>query len=164
MTRAQYAEHRGVSRAAITKAVQAGRIQVMDNGLIDVAAADTMMGQSQLQRGNDSRNNGHLPQMSRGSYEIYMEARARREVIEAARAQLRLDAEKGRLVEKAKLMSELFAALRAARDRILAFADRLAPELAAETDERRVYDKLFHECRMLCDELAEGLGAAGGNR
>ena len=39
MTRAEYARHRGVSRAAVTKAIKTGRILSTD-GLIDPIAAD----------------------------------------------------------------------------------------------------------------------------
>jgi hypothetical protein len=168
ITRAEYARRRGVTKGAITQVVQKGRIKVTPEGLIDSEAADAMLSPPRAKPpGRQPANGGNgtrLPSMSTGSYELYMQARARREVIEAARAQLKLDAEKEGLVEKAKVQHTAFMGARIARDRILAFADRLAPELAAESDERRVYDKLFHECRMLCDKLAEGLGAAGGNR
>lgn len=47
MTQAEYARHRGVSRQAVNKWVDTGRIELNENGRIDVADADFELGEPQ---------------------------------------------------------------------------------------------------------------------
>jgi hypothetical protein len=60
----------------------------------------------------------------------------------------------GELIERTMVANFLFAATRTARDRLLSFCDRLAPILAAESNEYVVYDTLSYEARQTVTELA----------
>ncbi len=77
-------------------------------------------------------------------------AKSQRELID-----MRIRERAGELVERSRVETTAFMGARTARDRILALADRLAPILAAETDERAVYEKLKAEGRAVCIELAQ---------
>jgi phage terminase Nu1 subunit (DNA packaging protein) len=82
------------------------------------------------------------------------EARSRLAQAQTALAELKLRIASGELTDSAQVRLTAFQGARVARDRILALADRLAPVLAAESDEHRVYLALQTEGRAVCAELA----------
>jgi hypothetical protein len=76
----------------------------------------------------------------------------------------------GRLVERARVERDSFECARTTRDSILAVADRISPQLAAESDQARVHRMLSDELRVALASIAEilddegrgGGGARGG--
>lgn len=64
----------------------------------------------------------------------------------------------GRLVDRGEVERTSFEVARTVRDRILAVPDRVAPQLAAETDSARVRQMLERELRAALVSLVELLG------
>lgn len=75
---------------------------------------------------------------------------------EAMLAELSLKERKGELVSKREVTAEAFALARAVRDGMMAIPDRLAPQLAATTDARKVHTLLSEEIRIALRGLADG--------
>jgi hypothetical protein len=78
---------------------------------------------------------------------------------EALRRQLlefELATKKGELVRASDVRQVAFNKARVARDALLSLPDRVAGQLAAETDPAKVYSILSAEIRKICDELAKG--------
>jgi hypothetical protein len=87
------------------------------------------------------------------------QARAELAMAQTALHQIKLQTARGELVPKKLVDSTAFYSARVARDRIMALPDRLAPILAAEQDEFRVFSTMEAECRQICQELAAMWGA-----
>jgi len=89
---------------------------------------------------------------------------ARRSKTDATRAALELRARQGELVHVGDVQVAAFNRARIVRDGMLNIPDRVAPMLAAESDEGKVHAMLSAEIRTALVELAGGLGddGAGG--
>ncbi len=156
ITQSAYAKQRGVSRAAVRQAVAAGRITLID-GKIDPAVANIQWEKNTRPRLKTlSTNRDPAPMLpsdiapaadgviSQGLYDLSL-ARAKRETHEANIAEMRERQKAGELVELAQVhlaYTTLAAQLRATMERI---PDKLAPRLAAETDEHTVHALLLTE-------------------
>lgn len=166
----EYSRRRGVTPSAVLKAIKSGRINLID-GKIDPAVADLqwikntrhpkaefakpkgpMIDRSALLPGSD-----HLPMPDTAipptSYDLQL-ARAKRETHEANIAEMRERQKAGELVELAKVhlaYTTLAAQLRAALERI---PDKLAPRLAAESDEHAVHQLLTGELDQALLDMA----------
>jgi len=81
------------------------------------------------------------------------EAKQRHEVLRARLAKLELDERSGKLVPAEKVKNSAFKAARAVRDAILNIPDRLAAELAAQTDAAAIHARLSTELRDVLREL-----------
>ncbi len=109
-----YGRHRGVSEAAVRKAIKAGRITPEPDGTIDPAKADAEWGRNTdvaQQRGAEKRK--AVPQAalnavsetltehgSQAGGTTYMQARAANEVLKAQTARIRLQQLKKELVDR----------------------------------------------------------------
>lgn len=164
MSRAEYARHRGVSRPAVTKAVQAGRIPLEPDGRIDPMRADAAW------RANTDPSKpsaatappmGIGPEAPAGESTIaaspmsYADARALREYNLARLADLEFRKQSATLVEVDEVRDVAFRTARAARDLILAAPDRLAPLLTGQTDQAVVFRMLTEDLTRVCDELVK---------
>lgn len=87
--------------------------------------------------------------------------RAAQLAIATRNEELDLQQRQGKLVELEKVRAEWFKLVREARDRILIVADRLAGELAAETDQKRVHARLDRELRQALSGLTTDERNAG---
>ena len=86
-----------------------------------------------------------------GSYNEY---RTRRERAEASLAELRLGETRGELIRLSAVKNALGTAFATAREALLQIADRLAPQLAGESDPRAVHSVLYGEIHKTLLELA----------
>lgn len=84
-------------------------------------------------------------------------AKTLREAAEASIAQHKLKQLTGELVLAEDVRRAGFAAGRKLRDMLVGIPDRLATQLAAESDPAKIHAALDEEIRRVCDELA-GLG------
>lgn len=90
----------------------------------------------------------------------YNTAKTLREVSEAAMAQLKLQELRGELVKVADVRTAMAAKVAALREAAMQIPSRLAPVLAAETDQAKVYEHLENELRaMLAFVADESTGA-----
>lgn len=152
-----YARHRLVSHSAVRKAIATGRLSravVREPGedpKIDRDVADlewklsTDPAQQREPGGQGKLFQDGRGRDARGSEEglTYARSRAVRETINAQLAQLELDRERGRLVERDDVRAQAFETGRRVRDRLLGIGVRLGPVVAGRSDPT--------ECQKLID-------------
>ena len=157
-----YAKHRGVSLPAVMKAISEERLKesVRRRGpgyQINVELADREWAE------NTDSMTGAPAHMSRqgeaplptddGQPISYAEARAQHERFKARLAQLELEQREGKLVEAEAVKREGFRVARLVRDSLLNLPDRVAGELAAETNQFKVHLRLTQEIRRALEDL-----------
>ena len=162
-----YARSRGLTLPAVAQAIKEGRLYAsvtkLANGRyeIDPDLAD------QEWRDNTDSGTGAPAHASRkpksGTTEpepsdddqppTYAEARAQHERFKARLAQLELEQREGKLVEADAVKREAFRVARLVRDSLLNLPDRVAGELAAETNQFKVHQRLVSEIRRALEDL-----------
>ncbi len=135
-----YAKHRGVSHTAVEKAIAAGRITMLPDGSIDAATADA-----------DWERNTRYPVSGTSQYG---QARTVHEHYRARLAKLDYEERIGQLVRADEVREVAFHTSRRFRDAMLNIPDRIAAELAAETDAAKVHQILAGEIRNALGEFA----------
>jgi len=157
VTQAAYARGRGISRQAIRKAIESGRLSVLKGGRIDPRKADRALRDntdpSKL-RGKHVRR-AYGPGAGGGTPRLY-DSKARRELALAQLAELELEERRGQLVPEAKVREQAFRHARETRDQMLAIVDRLAPELVNQPEEGIVR-------QMLADGIRRALVLRAGD-
>lgn len=160
-----YARHRGVSEAAVRRAVKDKRITPSAGGKIDPIAADRQWNASTdpgkpwssnvPSRQEPLEDSGLLSDpATRSHLSAFAEARAQREKIKAAIEMKTLQRLEGRLVDVDKVRAAAFAHTRSARDQLLGIPDRLAPILAPIADAAEIHRILLEEVRRVAADLA----------
>lgn len=189
-----YAKHRGVSPAAVTKAVQAGRItperdprtgrQVLDSATADLqwaantdsakqegskahrrSPADALPATTESQSEEPTTTeapqapppSGQTPATMGPAASVAL-SRAWKEHWNAEMARLKFEERSGKLVEADHVRRQAFSAARVLRESMLNIPDRLAAQLASETDPRKVHDLLSAEIRKALEAVAAGDG------
>jgi hypothetical protein len=165
ISQADYSKHRRCSEAAVSKAVKANRISLID-GKIDPAVADM-----QWKRNSRARVNSQRPQATEGSASApgtteapddkqpdYLESRARREAAEAELAELELGQKRGELVRKEDVERGAYTAARAMRDGLTNCAKRLGATVAVMTEPARCAAAIETEHRNLLQTWARTMG------
>jgi hypothetical protein len=163
MTQAQYAEHRGVSRVAVHKAIKDERISTID-GKIDPAVADIQWAANSRARAPSApARPSATPQVSPDlgapvdpvdNPEDYWVSRGRREAAEAELAELKLAEQRGNLIQVKVVESVWSHAMAGMREHMLQIRARLAPMLAHETDAHKVEQLLEIEHNQALQLLA----------
>jgi hypothetical protein len=153
-----YAKHRGVSLAAVQKAVHSGRITPNADGLIDSDRADAEWA-AKTRPGQ--RRARPAPPAARDSADAagaggldYFRARAIRESYLARLAKIEFEEKTAKLISRDEVQVAAFTKARTVRDNLLNIPDRLAATLAAEADADKVHQTLTGEIRKALDELA----------
>lgn len=156
---ADYATLRGCSKAAVTKAAQAGRITLIE-GKIDPMIADAQWKANTRARipARAARGEPGLPAAAPGAAEPatggaggagggddYWDSRGRREAAEAELAELKVAEQRRELIRVSAVETVWAASLAAAREHLLQVRARLAPLLAAETDVFKIEQLLDEE-------------------
>ena len=145
-----YARHRGISLAAVQKAIKAGRIRTTADGKIDAELAD--------QEWERNTNYGASPATGEASVSgpSYAQSRAIREAYLARLAKIEYEERLGKLINRDEVQVAAFNKFRVFRDGMLNIPDRVAAVLAAETDTRKVHESLTVEIRKALNEFADG--------
>lgn len=168
----EYARQRGISAAAVSKAVKEGRLihgVVLDDAgkkCIDPDIADAeWAAMTDNTRGAPShaKPRGHgVSTVVQPAAAVadeppkFMESKAKREAFMAELARLEYEEKSGKLVQVEDVKRESFRVARIVRDSMLNIPDRVAAELAAETDPFRVQQRLAQEIRLALTELRLG--------
>lgn len=139
-----YARHRGVSDAAVRKAIAAGRITPEADGTIDAERVDR-----EWARNSDAPRNGTatravkvaVPEPSGAAGDgtaalpaggtSLLQARTVNEVVKAQTNKVRLARLKGELVDRSQAVAHVFKLARAERDAWLNWPARISSQMAA---------------------------------
>ena len=125
MSQRAYARHRGLSEAAVRKAVKAGRITSLPDGTIDQVTADRQW------EGNTNPRMGSEGATSQSTSGSLLQARAVHEVVKVQTSKVRLSKLKGDLIDRNQVISQVFKLARTERDAWLNWPTRVAAEMAA---------------------------------
>lgn len=156
-----YAKHRGVSDAAVRRAIDDKRITLLPDGQIDPEIADKEWDENTDKRFQPKPAVSPVPEPSTGI--SLQKSRANKELFEALLKKLEYEEKSGKLVDRAKVEMEAFAAARVARDRLLLIPDRVAPIIIGETDmfeiKRVLREEIIRSLQNLTDFLHGGTGS-----
>jgi hypothetical protein len=169
MNQADYAKHRGVSRALITQALQSGKISATTaldgTRLINVEEADreweqnTFIGNKRGKSGDSVMSEESIEEAKEPSAgNTYAKSRAFRETALARLTHLELQRKMGQLVDARAVELQAFADGRKIRNAMISIPDRVAPILAAENDVVKIHSILAKEIIATLKGLAVELG------
>lgn len=157
LSEAAYADRIGVSKAAVQKAKQVGRVVVFPDGSIDPVASDASMrrntDQSKQRGGARVRieDDGDALEIPAGA--DFMEVKTLHERRKVEKLEIEIAKRRGELVERAAAEALFFELARQERDSWLAWPARVSALMAAELGvEPRVLEALLD--RNLRDHLA----------
>ncbi|MGH8585250.1 MAG: elements of external origin [Gammaproteobacteria bacterium] len=166
-----YARGRGVSDAAVRKAIKTGRITPEPDGTIEPARADREWRRntdSAQQRGRQRavpneaiaavREAVGEPPLGGGTESggtTFLQARTANEVLKAQTNKVRLARLKGELVDRAQAIGHVFTLARAERDAWLNWPSRISAQISAElrVDPHALHVMLEREVRRHLEEL-----------
>lgn len=154
MTKTEYAKHRGISQAMVSKMVNDDRILVNDDGSVDQEISDLLLdkfSESPLRTDPPDTRDSMLERLSEVS--SYAEQRALLTGYKAEMAKIELDKAKGMVVDSVTVRDSAFTTARRVRDAILNIPDRVAPIIAAESNTHTVRTLLDTELRRSLEEL-----------
>lgn len=167
-----YGRHRGVSEAAVRKAIKSGRITKASDGTIDPVKADaqwvknTDVGQQREPKQKrkavstaaiDAVNDTLQENGGSGSGTTYMQARTANEVLKAQTNRIRLQQIKKELVDRSNALAHVFKLARAERDAWVSWPARISSQMAAEldVDAHKMHVMLEAYVRQHLSELAD---------
>lgn len=167
ISQAEYARYRGVSQEAVRKALKAGRITGLpdEKGRVRI---DPDVADIQWEKNTDPKQSARVnaPKgAARGGAPVkgaqgnddggfYWDARSRREMADARRAELELEKLEGTLVERKQVEAAASRIGRLLRDSLMGVPSRLAPELAAKDDVGEVEKALTDAIRGVLEDSA----------
>ena len=153
-----YAKYRGVSDAAVRRAIEDKRITTMPDGQIDPEVADREW-DTNTEDKYRPKNISAVPEPSTGTGVSLQKSRANKELFEALLKKLEYEQKSGKLVELSKMEVDAFTAARVARDKLLAIPDRIAPILVGITDIHEIKEVLRKEILTSLQNLTDFLHA-----
>lgn len=174
LSQTEYAAARGCSVAYVTKLKRQGRLVITPSGKVNVEATDRLIESTRdPARGGDRRpgavegqgdpNGAREPaalgagRISSGTVLTYKEAARRERIAKARIAELELGEKTGQLVRKEEVAAAIFGLSRQAMEALDALADRLASQLAAETDVARVHALITEHARKIRVAMVDAL-------
>ena len=156
-----YARHRGVTEAAVRKAIKHGRVSKGKNGKINPKTANKEWGQNtdpaQIkavfteEKPDYSQNS--IPNATNGP--SYQQSRAIKEAYGAKLLRLQFEKESKKLISIDDVKVSAFNAARMTRDRILNIPDRVIPQLVGKTNIFEMKEILKAELIKALEELSK---------
>ena len=156
-----YARHRGVTEAAVRKAIKQGRVSKGKNGKINPKIADKEWGQNSdpaqvkatfaEEKPDYSQNS--IPNTANGP--SYQQSRAIKEAYGAKLLRLQFEKESKKLISIDDVKVSAFNAARMTRDRILNIPDRVIPQLVGKTNIFEMKEILKAELIKALEELSK---------
>jgi hypothetical protein len=156
MDASEYAKHRGVSKVQVGKYIREGKITAKKVGRsysIDPDVADRELDAAQAPDRGGKGGGPHDPTGAGGSALSFAHARAVRETYAARILRLEFEQKSGRLVDKNDLKLKLTKLHMAIRDSLRTIPDRVAPVLAAETEQAKIHAILLKEIGQALEGL-----------
>ncbi len=159
-----FARMTGVSHTAVQKAIADKRLVravIREPGappklLASIATAEWRDRSSPGHRRTTPSPDNHSPQrLGNGGGDDYRRSATVEKIVRAKLLQVRLEEEQGRLVDADEVRKEVFALTRMTRDQFLELPDRLADELALESNASRVRAILHRELTDVLRSLAD---------
>lgn len=163
ISKSEYAAHRGVSPAMVTRWIKAGRIVLDASGKrVDVAASDAVLAASMdLTRGGRGGKPGAERSVAPGTAPFTETplSRATSDDKEASTAlkRLKLARESGAVVDRQAFERTNETTFAGLRDGLLGIPNRIGTRVAAETDARKVMDMIRGEIERELNTLADSL-------
>ena len=158
MKTTEFAELIGVSRQAVLGSIKRGRLPKSARKVGKVWHVDPELGQAEYRANVDiaKRRNvkGGEPDMETESYPAFNESRAKRVYYEAKLCEMEVKLREGKLIDRDTIRDKSFKLGRQVRDGMLNIPDRIAADLAAETDAFKVHARLTKEIREVLTALA----------
>lgn len=153
MSQAEFARHRGVSRATVTEYKNKGLLVMTVDNLVDVAASKKSLNDHLDPLRGGARSGGNKKPSA--DSKAYMAAKTREMEAKAVKQEMETRQRAGELLEKDDVYKTAFTLARNAQESIMATADRLSPLLAAESDAAAVHAMLSDELRLVCQNIAK---------
>jgi len=150
LTRAEYSRHRDVARSMVTQYEKAGKLIFNDDGLIDVRRSDALIDSTMTARGGD--RSGKVEQNDEKV--SYLAAKAREANSKATLAELEVQERSGALARTEGIDKRAFELAHEAREKLFSIPDRLAVQLAAESDPAKVHELLTVDITNIARELS----------
>jgi hypothetical protein len=149
----------GVSRQAVLEAIKRGRLPKSARKVGEHWHIDPALGKIEFAKNVDAAKRPPRDEIvsvvgGDDDYPDFNESRAKREFHMAALAELDHSERSGTLVNAEEVRRSAFKLARQARDGMLNIADRVAADLAAETDAFKVHARLTKEIREALSALA----------
>jgi hypothetical protein len=178
MNRAEYAQHRGVSRAAVTKAIKDGRITLCTDGTIDAEIADIEWRNNTNKKVEVPSNSSSVSLRTKAEpqsqyifddepKDLY-KAMAQKESALAQLAMMEVMKQRNLLASTEHISNVAFKVARALRDVILGLPPVLAAELASINDpfvlEARLASALKSALNKVQDEIPKAMTELGINK
>ena len=188
-TKADYAQRKGVSKPAISQAIRAGRVVVLEDGRVDVEASDRMWDAKtdtlQSLRANAPKRRAQAladephrspPRADRAGHGAaaddpaaplarviydFESARAKRETHAANIAEMEERKRAGELCETSAVLMTMTTIGSNFRTALERIADKLADRVAAETDPHTCHKIISTEITQALEQLAKDCEAAG---
>jgi hypothetical protein len=165
MSKAEYARHRGVSRAAVSQWASAGRIALAGDGNVLVSESDRRLGATVNTRGGigGNRQNGTRKTAAAASgrstepAESLTSARTAEASLKAKLAALDYEERIGQLCEVSAATRAIGECAAITRRTIEQIPSRIATRIAAElgVDSRKAFDLLQDEIERVCRSIAD---------
>ena len=157
-----YARHRGVTEAAVRKAVKQGRVSKGKNGKINPEKADKEWDKNtdpaQIKKTSATENENYSPsnsQLNSLGGPSYQQSRAIKEAYGAKLLRLQFEKESKKLISVDDVKVTAFNAARMTRDRILNIPDRVIPQLVGKTNIFEMKEILKAELIKALEELSK---------
>jgi hypothetical protein len=160
-----YARHRGVTEAAVRKAIKQGRVSKGKNGKINPKTADKEWGQNtdpaQIkavfteEKPDYSQSSIPNSQLNSVGGPSYQQSRAIKEAYGAKLLRLQFEKESKKLISIDDVKVSAFNAARMTRDRILNIPDRVIPQLVGKTNIFEMKEILKAELVKALEELSK---------
>lgn len=151
-----YAKHRGVSEAAVRKAIKQGRISKGKDGKVNAKKADEEWGKNSDPAQIKTANTVEYPNNSASlAGPSYQQSRAIKEAYSAKLIRLQFEKESKKLISIDEVKVSAFNAARMTRDRILNIPDRVIPQLVGKTNIFEMKEILKIELVRALEELSK---------
>jgi hypothetical protein len=147
MTQAEYARHRGKSRQYISRLAKAGVLVMRDK--VDAPASDAVL-DDRPEPVSDRVAAAPIEAASTGT--TFAQAKTADMVFKARLRKMEYDQRMGKLMETDLFRQRIEAILVVIKETVMAWPNRVAPEVAPLTDERQVWDVLMREARVLLND------------
>jgi len=159
VSQAEFARRRGCSRAMVTKWKKTGRLVMTDDGQVDVAASEALIGSASdpLRGGDRSAGAGRKKTTGASTDDGYVRERTREAKARADKMEIELAEKAGALVRRDLVEAAIFDLSRRAMEALRNMPDRLAPGLAVASEPGEVRGTLEAEIERVCGELARSV-------